>query len=110
MSRIEREINTVRVMITDYCRAHHNAKEPCLECVELAEYALERLNKCPFGEGKTTCARCPVHCYRADKREKIRTVMRYAGPRMIYRHPVLAIFHIVDNRRKAPVKKKTATS
>jgi hypothetical protein len=68
------------------------------------EYALKALKKCPFQEGKTTCAKCPVHCYQQDKREKIRAVMRYAGPRMIYRHPTLAVFHIIDSRRKAPVK------
>jgi hypothetical protein len=32
-------------------------------------------------------------------REKIKTVMRYAGKRMILRHPVLALFHMFDARR-----------
>ena len=61
---------------------------------------------CPFGEGKTTCARCPVHCYRKDMREKIRQVMRYSGPRMVYRHPVMAARHLMDGRRKEPLEKK----
>jgi hypothetical protein len=26
--------------------------------------------------------------------------MRYSGPKMIFKHPVLAIKHIVDERRK----------
>jgi hypothetical protein len=64
---------------------------------------MQRLEKCPFEEGKTTCARCPVHCYKPEMREKIRAVMRYSGPRMLYRHPMLTIFHIIDGRRKAPV-------
>jgi hypothetical protein len=37
-------------------------------------------------------------------RERIRNVMRYSGPRMVYRHPVLALFHMVDGRRKKPIK------
>jgi hypothetical protein len=31
--------------------------------------------------------------------DKIRTVMRYAGPRMLLRHPILAIGHLLDGRR-----------
>jgi hypothetical protein len=27
--------------------------------------------------------------------------MRYSGPRMTFRHPVLALFHLLDGRRKA---------
>jgi len=28
--------------------------------------------------------------------------MRYAGPRMLYRHPVMAFFHYLDNFSKEP--------
>ncbi|MCJ7605713.1 MAG: nitrous oxide-stimulated promoter family protein [Dehalococcoidales bacterium] len=93
-------------MIGDYCRAHHPAEHPCEECRELTGYALERLEKCPYGEGKTTCAKCPVHCFRPEMREKIRTVMRYAGPRMTCRHPLVAIRHLLDSRRKEPVQQE----
>ncbi|MFH1646183.1 MAG: nitrous oxide-stimulated promoter family protein [Chloroflexota bacterium] len=103
-SRMARESNTVAVMIAMYCRDNHSGGELCPECAGLRDHALERLEKCPFGEGKTICARCPVHCYQPARRERIRTVMRYAGPRMIYRHPVMAVFHIADKRRKEPVK------
>ena len=37
-------------------------------------------------------------------REKIQAVMRQAGPRMPYRHPFLALCHILDSRRSEPVK------
>ena len=104
VSRISRESKTVAVMISDYCRDHHQNDGLCLECIELTNYALERLRECPFQEGKTVCVKCPVHCYKPDMRERIRSVMRYAGPRMIYRHPVLAILHIVDGWRKEPIK------
>jgi hypothetical protein len=30
-------------------------------------------------------------------REKMRAVMRWAGPKMIYRHPLYAFIHIIDN-------------
>jgi hypothetical protein len=34
--------------------------------------------------------------------------MRYAGPRMISRHPVLAVRHVIDGRRPAPELPKHA--
>jgi hypothetical protein len=35
--------------------------------------------------------------------------MRYAGPRMIWRHPWLALMHVVDKRYVAPPKPSAAT-
>ena len=104
-SRIEREHKTVAAMIRIHCRdLHHTAEGLCSECDELLDYARERLDKCPYQAGKTTCAKCPIHCYQPAMREKIRGVMRYAGPRMIYQHPILAMFHLIDGVRKAPIQ------
>ena len=91
-------------MIGMYCRRHHNGTEICEECAGLLQYARQRLEKCPFGEGKTTCAKCQVHCYKPDMRQKIRVVMRYSGPRMLFRHPVMAFRHLLDGRRKIPLE------
>ena len=102
--RMDREDRTVAVMIALYCRRWHGGRVLCADCQGLLDYARERLQKCPFQEGKTTCALCAVHCYRTELREKIRTVMRYSGPRMLTRHPVLAVFHLLDRRRKTPEK------
>ncbi|MCX5991531.1 MAG: nitrous oxide-stimulated promoter family protein [Chloroflexi bacterium] len=102
--RITRESKTIAVMIDLYCHSQHGIDRPCPECSELMVYAKERLEKCPFQEGKTTCAKCPVHCFKPAMRDKIRTVMRYSGPRMLHRHPLLAICHFVDRSRKEPVR------
>ncbi|MDY6863499.1 MAG: nitrous oxide-stimulated promoter family protein [Thermodesulfobacteriota bacterium] len=103
-SRMARERNTVEAMINMYCHdLHGNNAAICLECKELLAYAGERLKKCPFQQNKTTCDRCPVHCYKNEMRMKIRDVMRYAGPRMFRRHPVLTLFHFLDGLRKKPV-------
>jgi len=100
-----REARTVNAMIELYCReAHGSAAGLCPGCAALRDYAWQRLKKCPFQEGKTTCARCPVHCYRPQMREQIRAVMRHAGPRMLLRHPVLAALHLADGLRKEPVR------
>jgi hypothetical protein len=71
----------------------------CQECAALLEYSRRRVEKCPFGDRKPTCARCTVHCFRADMREQVRVVMRYSGPRMILRHPYFAVRHLLDRRR-----------
>ena len=99
-SRITREEKTVSAMIKIYCNHNHETrKELCSECSDLRDYTLLRLKGCPFKENKPTCVRCPVHCYQLSKREEIRVVMRYSGPRMIYRYPVLALFHLLDGYR-----------
>ncbi|MCX6069479.1 MAG: nitrous oxide-stimulated promoter family protein [Chloroflexi bacterium] len=106
MTRIEREKRTVSAMIALYCRAHHSAGAAlCENCERLCDYALARLDRCPFGAGKPTCASCSVHCYKPDMRARIKTVMRYSGPRMSYRHPLLALMHWLDSlRREHPSK------
>jgi predicted amidophosphoribosyltransferase len=102
--RIEQEKRTVEAMIRLHCRDQHGGRdELCADCADLLEYAWVRLDRCPFQEGKTTCAKCPVHCYKPDMREKVRTVMRYAGPRMLLRHPMLALLHLVHGRRQKPL-------
>lgn len=75
-------------------------KRLCRECEDLLTYALKRLTYCRFGENKTTCAACPVHCYAPEPREAIRKVMRFAGPRMLWTHPVLTVRHLIDGRTR----------
>jgi len=105
--RMTREQVTVEAMIGIYCRGQHaNGDSLCTECEALAEYARLRLQKCPFQQAKPTCAKCPIHCYTPDMRGKVRDVMRYAGPRMMVRHPVLAVQHLLDGRRDpSPIHK-----
>ena len=81
MSRIAQEKRIVEQMIRLYCRRKEGNQDLCPECR-------------PFGEKKKTCRLCPVHCYKRDMRERMRQVMRYAGPRMIGVHPVAALRHL----------------
>ena len=106
-SRLTREAETLKAMLRLYCRGQHgNGAELCAECRDLLDYALARLERCPYQQGKTSCARCPIHCYRADMRERIRMVMRYAGPRMPLAHPLMALRHTLDSLRKTPIQPK----
>jgi hypothetical protein len=100
--RLAREKKTIAAMLRIYCGRHHDDAQVCNQCGELLQYALARLDRCPFGAEKSTCARCPVHCYKPAMRERIRQVMRYAGPRILLRHPILAIRHWLDGRKPVP--------
>ena len=126
----EREQEIVSQMIALYCKGNHSAyrsvslreqgdemqqvpegaairerdagerRDLCPECAELEAYAHARSERCPFMEEKTFCSNCTVHCYRPEMRKRIRTVMRYAGPRMLFHHPVMAIRHMIESQRE----------
>ena len=88
----EQEKRIVSLMIRTYCRGHHGTRQGlCPECQALQEYALLRADRCP---------NCRVHCYKPAMREKIRAVMRYSGPRMLFSHPVLVVRHGIESIRE----------
>ncbi len=99
-NRIEREKRTVGIIIKMYCDHNHDKVGTlCNECDELTEFANERINRCIFQNDKPVCSECQIHCYHHDMREKIKTVMQFTGPRMIYLHPILGIRHLIDKHK-----------
>ena len=92
---IQEEKEVVEMMIRLYCKKYEGNIILCQSCRELLEYAHSRLDKCRFGEKKPTCRKCPIHCYRPEMKEKIRMVMRWSGPRMMFYHPLAAIKHVL---------------
>lgn len=102
--RIGREQRTIAAMLTIYCRDHHGLVDEglCPQCSTLLDYAWRRLEVCPFQAAKPACNRCQVHCYSSRMRERVTEVMRYAGPRMPLRHPILSLLHLLDSRRGSP--------
>jgi hypothetical protein len=98
--RINRERKTIEAMIKIYCKIKHNTKlKLCLDCQAIQNYAINQLRKCPFQEKKPTCVQCTIHCYKEPERMKIKKLMRFSGPRMLFRHPILAIYHLIDKSR-----------
>ncbi len=95
-SRMRREFETMAAMVRIYCRSRHGVITPCQECQDFLDYAGARLERCRFGPDKPTCQSCPVHCYQKTRRDMARTIMRHSGPRMLWKHPVLAVRHWVD--------------
>jgi hypothetical protein len=104
-ARLAREWKTMSAMVSIYCRDHHEPSGGlCAECQQFLDYAHLRLERCRFGEAKPTCANCPVHCYQRERREQARVIMRYAGPRMLWEHPLLSLQHWFDGFRAAPAE------
>jgi len=102
-----RQDKTIFLMIRIYCNHHHKTKQSlCLACGDLFTYAQQRLRKCPFGEHKPICAQCTIHCYKHEKREEMKKVMRFAGPRISFLHPYYAIMHVWDKYSGKPQNKE----
>ncbi|WP_295730386.1 nitrous oxide-stimulated promoter family protein [uncultured Muribaculum sp.] len=103
MERIEREKLVVRCMIAMYCSRFHRFDGRrdvlCDECRTLFDYACARIDMCPKRGDKSSCRKCEIHCYSQSRRDDIRRVMRYAGPRMLFIHPAMAIRHLIDECR-----------
>ena len=97
MTRIEKEKQTIDLMINIYCKKKHNHKNGlCEECQELLEYAHKRLDFCKFVNEKSFCSKCPIHCYKKDMKVKIKDVMKFSGPRLIIYSPMQFIKHIFE--------------
>lgn len=96
IDRIEFEKKIVYKMILIYCKGHKHDKKLCSECSALVEYAHKRLDACKFGNDKTFCSKCNVHCYKPEMRDSIKKVMRYSGPRILFYNPIMAIKHFLQ--------------
>lgn len=113
-----RELRTISQMIAIYCAGNCAREERteraecgeplCAHCKELDEYAALRTRRCRRMENKISCELCSNHCYTAEMQERIRTVMRYAGPRMMWHHPIAAIRHLATKVKRNRAAKNLA--
>lgn len=109
MGKLSTEFKTVEAMVEIYCQHHHKEalvkpNKICDDCQQLLDYAQVRLDRCPYGENKPTCNKCPIHCYKPEPKLQMQTIMRFAGPRMLLKHPILAIRHLIYERKAVPAK------
>ena len=96
-SIIKREKKAAEFSVQIYCNAKHKAHDDlCLECSEFLTYAKERLENCPYQTKKPACGVCDLSCYNPKKKEKGLAVFPYSGPRMFFKHPIVAIRHVID--------------
>ncbi len=96
MSRIEKEKGIVQLMISLYCsKKEKNDGEMCPDCQALLSYSHLRLMNCRYGEEKSTCGKCRTQCYKRDMKERIKAVMRFSGPRLLFYRPFEFFRHLV---------------
>lgn len=101
MSKVEKDKKTLEFMINIYCEKKHKlGLNKCSKCQELYEYAANRLDKCKFGENKTSCKKCTIHCFHSEKREQIKKVMRFSCPRIIFYRPHHYIRYIIKPKKQ----------
>lgn len=108
-----KELKDLKVLVDftgAYCRVHHQGeKQPfqvadpgaqllservalCGECREFLAYAIERRIRCPLTP-KPACKHCQIHCYLAGHRERVREIMKFAGPYLIKRGRFDLLWH-----------------
>ena len=103
--RRAREMTVISQMIAMYCAGNHGQRVReakahcgealCDECKAIDDYAVTRTRRCRSMEKKTTCEECGNHCYGAAERARIREIMRWSGPRMMTKHPIAALRHVL---------------
>lgn len=104
---IAREKRMVDAMVLIYCKAHHGYSDaPCVKCAELGVYAKSRLEHCRYQENKPVCGRCGLTCYNFQNKGYAEKVFTYAGPRMMFEHPLLGLQHFLDAFRNNDQTKK----
>jgi hypothetical protein len=100
------EIDVIKWMINFYCVSNHKGEGICSECTELLNYAIKRNENCPHGlKNKPVCSVCEIHCYKDSYRERIREVMKFSGPRILFKKPVYGIKYLI--RKKIISRYKT---
>ena len=107
--KIQKEEEVVTLMINLYYKKCKDAKGKDEEKEDLLNYVRLRLSKCPFGDNKTFCSNCKIHCYLPEYRAKIKKVMRFSGPRMLFYHPVIAVRHVAQTLKEKRKNGKAET-
>ena len=91
----DREKKVISEMVKLYCK-----RELCDECKEVLNYSLKRIDNCKFMETKTFCSNCKAPCYSPKMKEKVKQIMKFSGPRILFHHPLLVISHMLSRFKK----------
>ena len=100
--RLDREYRTMHCMVQIYCADHHATAGGalCGECGEFLGLRAAPAREVPVRRRKAGLRQVPDPLLQAAQREQARSIMRYAGPRMVLRHPWLSLTHMLDKLRR----------
>ena len=96
----DREKKVISEMVKLYCRKNHKKRELCDECRDVLNYSLNRIDNCKYMYTKTFCSNCKKPCYSPKMKEKIKQIMKFSVPRILFHHPLLVIYHIISRFKK----------
>lgn len=81
----------------------------CENCARMALRAVRQTRHCPHMAYKTFCHECPRPCHKPDP--EIRDMMRFSGPRVLLRHPLMYFrflkFLLRSKKHQASLRKDT---
>lgn len=96
--RRQKKHDIVVQMVDIYCSGNkHKLDEngKCADCDLLLRYSKSRTDRCPYINETLFCSNCPTPCYRPDMKERMRDLMKYAGPRLFFKRPFTVIWHMI---------------
>ncbi len=116
--RVVRDTQTLADLVEIWCAGQHGDRERrplvsptvdlgvyrrppllCEDCAAHMLYGEHRRALCPK-DPKPFCAHCDIHCFRRDEAAWQRQVMRYSGPRSMWRgHFLDGLRHLFDELR-----------
>lgn len=96
-NRLKKEKKVFEKMVLIYCKKKHQDNYPCIDCREIIKYGHDKINKCIHGEEKPFCSKCNVHCYEKNMQKKVKDIMRFSGPRIIFYHPIVSLKHLLSS-------------
>ncbi len=96
-NRLNTEKKVFKKMVLIYCKNKHQKNTPCSECREIIEYGIEKIDNCFYAEKKPFCSKCSIHCYNKNMQKKVKDIMRFSGPRIIFYHPFISLKHLFSS-------------
>lgn len=66
------------------------------EYYELVMKAFRHIERCPHSFYKTFCHQCPTTCYKASDLEQIEPIMKYAGRKIMMKHPLIGLRFVIN--------------
>lgn len=102
-ARIKRDLRTLQAIGSIYCAAHHvdapkNPHGMCAECAATIAFTHDRASNCPNGH-TGNCADCAIKCNRGEQQQRIKAIMKYAAPRMLFKHPLMTLEYALKKLR-----------
>lgn len=96
----DREKKVITEMVKLYCKKNHKNDKLCDECRDVLNYSLNRIDNCKYMDTKTFCSNCKAPCYGPKMKEKVKQIMKFSGPRILFHHPLLVISHMLSRFKK----------